>query len=922
MKKSRKMIKIASVALGGVIGCGALAAFAGCGGGKDAFVIMSEDLNGLFNPFYSTAGTDMDVVGQTQISMLGTDETGHIAFGDKEPVVVKDYEETKQGENTLYTFVLKNGITFSDGVPLTMNDVLFNMYVYLDPAYTGSTTMYSTKIVGLQEYRLQKHVEGSGTEDSLTVRANGRARNRRDFLRNLFVEVGREVANDPTKVDGFNVSVNKMISVINGVPGNLEDYGLDQEWANYKSAISSEEDGVATISDEDAKKQLLTDYTDLVGTASDPTQGLYWKELVSNWATAQSVFSEAPYTNQEGKEPTNTSGYVFDDVSAFLALNGLITIEYGRDANNKIDPNKIIKVTNTFKDSIKTQEEAIRYVFNRDVTGSFNALLTGTSSGQQLYSEFIGLAKDVIMHEEVGEGELSYPNVSGIVSLGHTTDIKTVKVNGHDYTVAHDHDATTGAPTTPDTYDVLQIEVEGSDPKAIWNFGFTVAPWHYYSDPTQADLKVDIKKNKFGVRWSDFKFQTDVLQGNAKDYNGIQYGNVTKNGVPLGAGPYVATDADNDDFPSYGGFMSNNVVYYKANQNFFKEVPGADESLHPPFIEKMRYQVVSSANAIPQLDQGSVDYIEPQLTRENMALINKMDGVQHFETWQLGYGYIGVNAGKIPDINLRMAIMAAMDTSLARGYYDAGTVATIYWPMSLVSWAYPRVNGATLDGTNYLKDKDDYNETQFNTPDLTDESRKQLIIDYMDAAGVEAGDNELKITFTIAGSSLTEHPCYTVFQHAQTLLNECGWNITISPDVNALTKLATGSLAVWAAAWGSTIDPDMYQVYHKNSTATSVLAWGYPEILADTAEYSEENTILTELAEKIDAARETTDEDERRPLYREAMELVLSLAVELPVYQRQVLYVVNSDVIDLETLPEEINPYTSPLSRIWEVKFK
>ena len=242
--------------------------------------------------------------------------------------------------------------------------------------------------------------------------------------------------------------------------------------------------------------------------------------------------------------------------------------------------------------------------------------------------------------------------------------------------------------------------------------------------------------------------------------------------------------------------------------------------------------------------------------------------------------------------------------------------------MSLVSWAYPRVNGATLDGTNYLKDKDDYNETQFNTPDLTDESRKQLIIDYMDAAGVEAGDNELKITFTIAGSSLTEHPCYTVFQHAQTLLNECGWNITISPDVNALTKLATGSLAVWAAAWGSTIDPDMYQVYHKNSTATSVLAWGYPEILADTAEYSEENTILTELAEKIDAARETTDEDERRPLYREAMELVLSLAVELPVYQRQVLYVVNSDVIDLETLPEEINPYTSPLSRIWEVKFK
>ena len=56
----------------------------------------------------------------------------------------------------------------------------------------------------------------------------------------------------------------------------------------------------------------------------------------------------------------------------------------------------------------------------------------------------------------------------------------------------------------------------------------------------------------------------------------------------------------------------------------------------------------------------------------------------------------------------------------------------------------------------------------------------------------------------------------------QALLEECGWKVNIEPDINALTKLSTGSLAVWAAAWGSTIDPDMYQVYHKNSTATSV----------------------------------------------------------------------------------------------------
>jgi len=51
------------------------------------------------------------------------------------------------------------------------------------------------------------------------------------------------------------------------------------------------------------------------------------------------------------------------------------------------------------------------------------------------------------------------------------------------------------------------------------------------------------------------------------------------------------------------------------------------------------------------------------------------------------------------------------------------------------------------------------------------------------------------------------------------------------------------------------------------------------------------------------------------------MGYVLDLAVELPVYQRQVLYAYNSKVIDPSSVPSEINPYTSPLDHIWELKF-
>ena len=141
----------------------------GCGSGNRAFVIMTDNLDGLFNPFFSTSASDGTIVSMTQIGMLtsGIDENGDatVAFGPGEAVVTLDYasryDENAQSENsnkkgvTTYTFVIKNGIKYSDGQPLTIEDVLFNMYVYLDPVYSGSSTMYSTDIIGLKDYRTQ-----------------------------------------------------------------------------------------------------------------------------------------------------------------------------------------------------------------------------------------------------------------------------------------------------------------------------------------------------------------------------------------------------------------------------------------------------------------------------------------------------------------------------------------------------------------------------------------------------------------------------------------------------------------------------------------------------------------------------------------------------------------------------------------------
>ena len=881
MKFKKKVVRTVSIVLGAALSCGVMAAFAGCKKKTDALVIMTEELNGLFNPFFSTAGTDMDVVGQTQISMLSTNSEGKITFGDKEAVVVKDYEMKTEGTGSdaesVYYFVLKNGITFSDGVPLTMGDVLFNMYVYLDPAYTGSTTMYSTDIVGLADYRLQQHLSGDGdeAEGALNTGANDRASKRVNELLNVYRNKNREL--NGSGATTYDVSIADMKDAIAAHTPTLD----------YRRAIA--EDGV--IDPEDARKQLLADYEEFLK--------LFEEELKTDFDSAAGAYTEPPYSTAEG--------ITFDPITSFMFMEGYVTLKYELTANG-YDRSKIVGADKNYDTSITEKDAAIKYVYNDMVSSQLLLILNYSVSASTLRTSFVSKARDVILHEQLEGDSLVVENIEGIASLGHNTDLTSVTVNGTNYAIAREHNAD-GTPKNPDSeYDVLRIRVKGVDPKAVWNFGFTVAPYHYYSDPSNSKLALDISQNKFGVEWGSFNFMASVIQG----VN--QYG-VRKNKVPLGAGPYIATNEKTESFDKVTetNFNTDNFVFYRRNENFI---------LGAPKIEKMRYQVVSSSNALMQLEQGGVHFISPQYTPANAEKLNQLrdkGGFDYKATWQLGYGYIGVNAGLVPDLNLRKAIMSAMNTTLSLSYYIANTATTIAWPMSLVSWAYPRNAGTAMDPGNPLKNKEDNNGHDYMIF-TTDEAAKTKIRNYM--ALTSYSDSDLSLRFTIAGSSLTEHPCYAVFEHAAELLNACGWHVEVMPDTNALTKLSTGSLAVWAAAWGSTIDPDMYQVYHKNSTATSTYSWGYREILANPSQYETEYGILNRLSEIIDDAREINDETQRTALYKTAMNYVLDLAVELPVYQRQTLYAFNSKVIDESTFPEEINSYSSPLGKIWEIDFK
>ena len=856
----------------------------------EALVIGTDSLSGSFNPFYpSVLKGDNDVVNMTQIGMLttGVGNNGEITivYGDDEAVVVKDmsivYDESA-GEDgvTTYTFVIKNDLKFSDGHPLTIEDVLFNLYVYLDPVYSGSSPLYTTDIIGLYDYRTQAYGTDSSIENEIEENAATAALNRIKEL--ILVYKSADQTFNKNDIN-YWVSNGDMITAINN--WSLSD--------DYKRAVSSDPASVTNA-------QLLADY--------ENTLKLFKEELYLDYTSAQEAYdiTKEPYCNHPEFQ---------DEIFRFMCYEGRVSIRYKKDpvTNNNINT-EIDSITKNYDTSITTKDAAIDYIYQTMTENKLHEILMYYVTAQKLLTNYTAEAKQAYLDSKLnkttcecgtdivkgtkfcatcGESTLTIPSISGITSLGHLENgPSTVVIGNTTYKVAKTHDAN-GAPTGVDEYDVLRIKINGYNSSALQCFAFSVAPQHYYAE----GYDMDIAKNNFGVDYNSTKFMTETIQSlrNVK--------------LPMGAGAYKVTDRNHSDNPDIGGFFADNVVYFKANRNFMFNVN----------IDKVRFQVVSASNAIYALQAGEVHYITPQLTYYNLELLDglKSSGIKTVYTDQLGYGYIGINADMVPDIELRKAIMTAMDTSLALAYYKTGTASQIFWPMSQVSWAYTTDRNGNLDNDNK------HSDPAVGTFDMND--AKATILDYMAQVGACSGDCRLKLNFVIAGSNLTDHPTYLTFQRAADLLNECGWDIQVIADSQAFTKLSTGSLAVWAAEFKYTdidIYAEFYQRYHMNSNSIQIIAWGYDLIIANNyGDYDEENDILNDLSDIIDTIAKTNDLNYRKQLYKIAMSYILDLAIELPVYQKSELHAYDSNVIDPSSLPQNVNPYLNLLSRIWEIKF-
>ena len=826
--------KIVSLLLAVVMLFGTLSLLIGCNkepidNENTRLVLSTSELDGVFNPFYSSSAADGSIIGMTQIGMLSSDKDGKPAYGENEACVVLDYDTEEiivEGEvRTVYRFVLKNDLKFSDGSPLTMRDVLFNFYVYLDPAYYGSATIYSTEIIGLEEYRTQ--TTNKSEQESFTEGFDALAGDR--ILRLV------ECLSDIYKANkGTSLTAAKMEQALTDMLNERKEYD-----AKYATILDDYK-----LAEKYFKEELQTDYNYARGTAEDIV-----------------------FTDKSGNKV-----HLSTDTEAFLYNEGKI---YWDEDEYKF----VYSYSEKSKDW--SEEQAIDTLFNEYFPNNVVQVVTGWNTANQLHTYFSFLEQQ--KHFENMEDEDRIKNVSGIRYANRT---ESVVVNGKTYAATN---AKNDGSFDEGTNEVLEITINKVDPKAIWNFAFTVAPMYYYSSQEQIEA-FSYDESRFGVEFGSIEFMDNVI----KDSDKI--------GVPVGAGPYKATNRSGDTTGiTAGNFKADNVVYFQRNEHF----------MFPVTIKYVNYQVVPTNLMLETLYSGDVHFVEPACKQENIDSLeaNAKKGFGFRDVMTNGYGYIGINAEWVPDLEVRQAIMHAINTQYVVDYYF-GYSQKITRPMTKASWAYP-------------DEKDQAG--QYYAFDETGAKCEQLVKDAgytkNDKGIYQKGNEILKYTFTIAGDT-TDHPAYQSLRIAADILNQHGFDITVKTDINALKKLNNGDLEVWAAAWGAGVDPDMYQVYHIDSTAGSTANWGYRAIKTNAGgKYDRELELVKELSDIIDRARETLDEEQRMEDYAEALDIVMELAVELPTYQRSDLFAYNTNIIDVSTLtpPSEITSYNGPLSRIWEV---
>ena len=431
----------------------------------------------------------------------------------------------------------------------------------------------------------------------------------------------------------------------------------------------------------------------------------------------------------------------------------------------------------------------------------------------------------------------------------------------------------------------LTVHMTEYDATAIYNMSFNIAPLHHYGDVS----KYDYDNNKFGF--------------DKADLSGVK----AKTTEPLGCGPYI--------FKSY----ENGVVTMEANPTYF---------LGEPKTKTILFKEGEDADYVPGIVTGTYDLAVPSISEETLNAITDANSNGELTGDTLttilvdyrGYGYLGINAdlvniggdpGSEESKALRkgfMTVLAVYRDTVINSYYG-DRAAVIQYPISNTSWAAPQpADEGYRAAYSVDADGNDIFDSSMNDEQKYDAALKAAVTFFEKAGYTFDADGKVvsapagapeSYEILIPGNGKQDHPTYGIATAASKALETIGIKLTVN-DVGSSVwnnALEGNTAQMWVAAWQSTADPDMYQVYHSSN------AHGKG---TNSNHYQVDDPALDAL---IIDGRTSADTEYRKSVYKQAMEIIMDWGVELPVYQRKDCTVASTIRVDCDTLPKDMTPY-------------
>ena len=444
----------------------------------------------------------------------------------------------------------------------------------------------------------------------------------------------------------------------------------------------------------------------------------------------------------------------------------------------------------------------------------------------------------------------------------------------------------------------LRVTLSKADAPAIYQLAVTVAPMHYYGDASLYDYD----NNQFGFTKGDLSIVKE------------------KTTEPMGAGPYKFLK------------FENGVVYFEANESYFK---GAPKTQYVQFLES------SDKDKLNGVTTGTIDITDPSYSKDTVEAIKAANGnddvngdvITTDTVDNLGYGYLGISA-KAVNVGGDISSEASKDLRKAfatvfcnfrdvtvDSYYGAGVASVINYPISNTSWAAPQATDADY-AIAFSKDVDG---NDIYTSDMDDAAREEAALKaalgYFEAAGYTVADG--KVTAAPEGASLSyevwipadgagDHPSFMMLNLAKDALEKIGIELVVKDLANSAdlwTGIEADQVPMWCAAWGATPDPDMYQIYYSGSQGGEAGGSNYMYDIADE-----------ELDQLIMEARESMDQSFRKQMYKSCLDIIVDWAVEVPVYQRQNAVIFSTERVNMSTVTPDITTYYGWLSEVQNIE--